>query len=239
MKRLGELLVERNAIQQADVDRALYIQRSAGGKLGALLLRTGAISEDVLLETLSDQLGATYLREDGELPENLDVYRFMVDSPIKLEWFLDHATVVWKNNGHLCCIAKDIRDSTLVETFNYFYPGEDITYHLAANHQIDRLLDAVRKERAMEDLFSGDDAKALREMAEEAPIAMPFWASIAYHKTCAAAPPIAHKKKNTRNRIEARAPCPRPCATIGPSAINIAMFIIRWNEPPCRNVCRI
>ncbi len=170
MKRLGELLVERNAIQQADVDRALYIQRTAGGKLGALLLRTGAISEDVLLETLSHQLGATYLRDDDELPENLDVYRCMADSEIKLEWFLDHATVVWQNNGHLCCIAKDIHDSALVETFNYFYPGESITYHLAANHQIDRLLDAVRKERAMEELFSGDDAKALREMAEEAPV---------------------------------------------------------------------
>ena len=170
MKRLGELLVERDAIQQADVDRALYIQRTAGGKLGALLLRTGAISEDVLLETLSHQLGATYLRDDGELPENLDVYRCMAGSKIKLEWFLDHATVVWQNNGKLCCIAKDIRDSALVETFNYFYPDENVEYHLAANHQIDRLLDAVRKERAMEDLFSGDDAKALREMAEEAPV---------------------------------------------------------------------
>jgi len=170
MKRLGELLVERGAIQQADLDRALYIQKTAGGRLGALLLRTGAISEDVLLATLSDQLGATYLRDGDELPDDLDVYRYMAESPIKLDWFLDHGTIIWEDAGKIGCIAKDIRDTALVETFNYFYPGEAIAYYLAANHQIDRLLDSIRKERAMEDLFSGDDAKALREMAEEAPV---------------------------------------------------------------------
>ena len=170
MKRLGELLVDRGAIQPADVDKALYIQRSAGGKLGALLVRTGAISEDLLLSTLSEQLGAVYLRDVADMPEQLDVYRFMAESQIKLDWFLDHATLLWEQNGNVCCTAKDIRDHALEETFNYFYPGEEITYYLAPNHQIDRVLDAVRKERAIEDLFSGDDAKALREMAEEAPV---------------------------------------------------------------------
>ena len=45
-----------------------------------------------------------------------------------------------------------------------------MTFCLAANHQIDRLLDFVRKERAIEHLYSGDSAKQLRELAEEAPI---------------------------------------------------------------------
>jgi len=170
MKRLGELLVDRGAIQPSDLEKALYIQRTAGGKLGALLVRTGAISEDVLLSTLSGQLGAEYLRDANEMPEQLDVYRFMSESPIKLDWFLDHATLLWEHAGAICCAARDIRDHALEETFNYFYPGEQITYFLAPNHQIDRMLDGVRKERAIEDLFSGDDAKALREMAEEAPV---------------------------------------------------------------------
>ena len=170
MKRLGEMLVERGAIQPADLEKALYIQKTAGGKLGALLVRTGAISEDVLLSTLSDQLGAVYLRDADDFPEQLDVYRAMAAAPIKLDWFLDHATLLWERDGAICCTAKDIRDHALEETFNYFYPGEDITYYLAPNHQIDRMLDGVRKERAIEDLFSGDDAKALREMAEEAPV---------------------------------------------------------------------
>ena len=170
MKSLAEMLVERGAVTAADLDKARHIQNTAGGKLGALLVGIGALSEDVLLQTLSEQLGVVYLRHADELPGNLDAYRFMAESPIKLEWFLDHSALLWRQDDALCCIARDIQDRALLETLNYFYPGESATFHLAADHQIDRLLDAVRKERAMETLFSGDDARQLRELAEEAPI---------------------------------------------------------------------
>ena len=169
-KRLDELLVERNDVQQADIDKALQIQRSVGGRLGTLLVRTGAISEDLLLQRLAEQQGAVYLRSAEELPDSLDVYQFMSESPIKLDWFLDHAVLMWKQEEALFCIARDILDHALLATLNYFYPGEPVTFCLAANHQIDRLLDFVKKERAIESLYSGDSAKQLREMAEEAPI---------------------------------------------------------------------
>ena len=168
--RIGELLVERGAVQADDVARALQIQQSVGGRLGALLVRTGALSEDVLLRTLSEQQGATYLRDADDLPENLEVYRFVAESPVKLEWFLDNGAVLWERDGALCCIARDIRDRALLEMLGYFHPGRAVTFHLAPNHQIDRLLDFVRKERAIETLFSDDNAKQLREMAEEAPV---------------------------------------------------------------------
>ena len=170
VKRLDELLVERNDVQQADIDKALQIQRSVGGRLGPLLVRTGAISEDVLLQRLAEQQGARHLRSAEDLPDSLDVYQFMSESPIKLDWFLDHAVLMWRRDEALCCIARDILDHALRATLNYFYPGEAVTYCLAANHQIDRLLDFVKKERAIENLYSGDSAKQLREMAEEAPI---------------------------------------------------------------------
>ena len=169
-KRLGELLVARKAVQPDDVARALQIQQSVGGKLGALLVRTGALSEDVLLRTLAEQQDAVYLRDATELPENPTVYRFLSESPIKLDWFLDHSALLWDRDGALCCIARDIQDRALLETLAYFYPGRRVTFYLAANHQIDRLLDFVRKERAIESLFSEDNAKQLREMAEEAPV---------------------------------------------------------------------
>ena len=170
-KRLDELLVERNDVQQADIDKALQIQRTVGGRLGPLLVRTGAISEDLLLRRLAEQQGARYLRSADELPDSLDVYQFMAESPIKLDWFLDHAVLMWKqDDGALCCIARDILDHSLRATLTYFYPRERVTFCLAANHHIDRLLDFVRKERAIEDLYSGDSARQLREMAEEAPI---------------------------------------------------------------------
>ena len=77
---------------------------------------------------------------------------------------------MWSVDGELCCIARDVLDHALLETLNYFYPGRTVGFFLAASHQIERLLDFVRKERAIESLYSGDSARHLREMAEEAPI---------------------------------------------------------------------
>ena len=169
-RRLGELLVARNDIQPADLERARQIQKSVGGRLGALLVRTGAISEDLLLQRLAEQQDAIYLRNAEDLPDSLEVYQFISKSPIKLEWFLDAEVLMWRRDGELCCIARDILDHALLETLNYFYPGRAVSFRLAAGHQIDRLLDFVRKERAIESLYSGDSARHLREMAEEAPI---------------------------------------------------------------------
>ena len=169
-KGLGELLVERNDIQQADVEKALQIQKSVGGRLGPLLVRIGAISEDLLLQRLAEQHGALYLRNTEDFPDSLEVYQFMSESPIKLEWFLDNAVLMWSRDDTLFCIARDILDHALLETLNYFHPGEPVTFCLAAGHQNDRLLDFIEKERAIENLYSGDSARQLREMAEEAPV---------------------------------------------------------------------
>ena len=169
-QRLGELLVARNDIQPADLERARQIQKSVGGRLGALLVRTGAISEDLLLQRLAEQRDAIYLRNAEDLPDSLEVYQFISKAPIKLEWFLDNAVLMWSRDEELCCIARDTTDHALLETLNYFYPGRTVSFCLAPGHQIDRLLDFVRKERAIESLYSGDSARHLREMAEEAPI---------------------------------------------------------------------
>ena len=171
MKSLGETLLAHGAIQSADLERARQIQKTVGGRIGALLVANGAVSEEVVLRTLAELHGAEYIASDGDLPDDLAVYRFLVASPIKLDWFLDSATLLWRDeNGVLCCLARDIEDRAVLETLGYFYPGEQVAFHVAANHHVDRLLDYMRKERAIAELFSGDNALLLREMAEEAPI---------------------------------------------------------------------
>ena len=171
-KALGEMLVESGTVAAADLERAQQIERNAGGNLGALLVSIGGISEDALLRHVSEHLGVVYLRGDHALPDHQAVYRCMAQCGIKLEWLLDNHVVLWREgeDDALRCLARDIQDRVLLETLGYFFPNEEVTFRLAANHQIDRLLDHVRKERAMESLFSGDDAKRLRELAEEAPI---------------------------------------------------------------------
>ncbi|HUK11197.1 MAG TPA: hypothetical protein VLX09_25250 [Stellaceae bacterium] len=62
---LGQMLVEDGIVSSEDLHRALAFQKSYGGRLGGILLRFGALSEDRLLATLSRQLGIPLLRADA------------------------------------------------------------------------------------------------------------------------------------------------------------------------------
>ena len=170
-RRLADLLVRRGDVQQADLDRVTQIRRSVGGRLSALLVRSGAISEDLLLDRQAELAGAVHLRDPDDLPDGADVHRFLAESPIRFDWFPDNAVLLWRRDRELHCLARDYAEHRILATVTYFYPGEPVRLCVAARHQIDRLLDLVKKEQAIEELYAGSgSARQLWEMAEEAPI---------------------------------------------------------------------
>ena len=61
-KRIGERLVEKGLITQAQLEAALLHQRSSREFLGAVLVQLGLISEEALLKELAAQYGLHYAR---------------------------------------------------------------------------------------------------------------------------------------------------------------------------------
>ncbi|MBS1859858.1 MAG: type II secretion system protein GspE, partial [Acidobacteria bacterium] len=57
IQRLGEILIERGKIEQADLERALELQQERGDKIGKTLVDMGLIAQRDMLSALSDQLG--------------------------------------------------------------------------------------------------------------------------------------------------------------------------------------
>ncbi len=55
-KRIGEVLLERGAISQAQLEAALFRQKQTKQKLGVVLVQQGLISEDQLAHTLAEAL---------------------------------------------------------------------------------------------------------------------------------------------------------------------------------------
>src|SRR5216684_1033712 len=55
--KLGDLLLKAKLITQEQLDAALKSQREEGGKLGEALVRIGAVHENDITETLSQQFG--------------------------------------------------------------------------------------------------------------------------------------------------------------------------------------
>lgn len=60
-KQLGELLLERKAITQEQLDAALKAQQSKGGLLGQILVSLGYTTEEMIAQALTAQYGFPYL----------------------------------------------------------------------------------------------------------------------------------------------------------------------------------
>src|SRR5712691_8785158 len=58
---LGQMLLARGLLSAVDLERGLAFQTRFGGRLGAVLIRIGALPESELLSVLSEQLGLPIL----------------------------------------------------------------------------------------------------------------------------------------------------------------------------------
>ena len=60
-KQLGELLLERDIINQAQLDKALKFQKENGGLIGQILVALGFAKEEEIAQSLTVQYGFPYL----------------------------------------------------------------------------------------------------------------------------------------------------------------------------------
>lgn len=59
--RIGDLLIAHKVISQEQLNAALADQKKSGRKLGRVLIENGFITEDQLLQFLSQQLNIPYI----------------------------------------------------------------------------------------------------------------------------------------------------------------------------------
>ncbi len=64
-KRIGEILVERGKLDQANLDRALRLQGESGERLGALLVTLGLCAQRDVAEALASQLALPLVDPNG------------------------------------------------------------------------------------------------------------------------------------------------------------------------------
>jgi general secretion pathway protein E len=166
--RLGEMLVVKGVISEEDVQTALGVQRQAGGRLGNILIRMGCISEDMVLRTLSEQLGYSCLGA-ADMPAALDLFQCIRALPVRIEWWIDNEVLLWEVDGQLQLTARDPMGSHLRDLLAYIFPSRQICIWLARSQDIDTLVDQVRRESAVTDLFSNQQ-QSLQSLIEEAPV---------------------------------------------------------------------
>ena len=165
---LATLLLERGLIAPADLEKALAFQRQFGGRLGSVLVRIGALSEDTLLPVLGEQLGMPIL-----LPESVPLQGTVMTTLIRAaglstEWFIDQELAIWEgSDATLICAARNPISHYLQETIAVAFPQLKPVWHLARSQDLDNLLKLLQDDRQES---AGDDVAHLRELAEEAPV---------------------------------------------------------------------
>jgi hypothetical protein len=60
-KQIGELLLERNVIDQHQLKKAIDVKKEKGGLLGSILVSLGYASEEQIAQALTTQFGFPYL----------------------------------------------------------------------------------------------------------------------------------------------------------------------------------
>jgi general secretion pathway protein E len=170
LQRIGDLLVERGIIGPPDVAKALAFQQQFGGRLGSILVRLGALSEESLLPVLAAQLGIPVLAGDEWPADAAAIAAPTSASGLAPAWWVDHGVVAWTTaEGATIVVARDPLDPAVNELLARRLAAFDWSWRLARTQDLDRLVDLLgRGSRQADD--GDDDVSHLRELAEEAPV---------------------------------------------------------------------
>ena len=167
---LGELLLDAGLLGVPDLERGLLLQQKMGGRLGSVLMRIGAVSEDNLLQVLSRQLGLPVMGADVPAPDEDAMRLTALQAPTGIDWLLDQQVLVWPGEGNdVLCAARDPLLPSLREAMRHAFPGRRVHWCLCRAQDLERMLDGLAH-HARSDEWSGGDEQQLRAMAEEAPV---------------------------------------------------------------------
>ncbi|MAR11757.1 MAG: type II secretion system protein [Blastopirellula sp.] len=168
---IGQLLIEEELVSAEDLDKALHLSSISGGRVGAALVRIGAISEENLLSMLARQLELTILKLD-DIPDAQSLHQTIVKSRINLDWFLAREALIWESAAmQVSCIATDPVNHEIREVLIRNFPDTQLIFYLVSNYTFEQISSQVLLEANVDSIVrSSDDTIYLREIAEEAPV---------------------------------------------------------------------
>ncbi len=170
---IGQLLLQRGFLSEADLERGLEFQAQFGGRIGTVLVRIGALAETNLLSALSEQLGLAIIAADAIPTDPRQMLAAIERTAQPVEWWLDQEALVWEQEpgGPIICIARDPLLPSLNEAVELGFSEHQVVHWcLVLNQDLDRALDMVEQELKLDRRSVSEEVSHLRELAEEAPI---------------------------------------------------------------------
>lgn len=166
IRLLGEILIQNNICQETDIEVALSFQKDIGGKIGTVLLNSGVISENQLLETLSEQLGV-------ELYSSLERDDYAIIDIPKIPNLFFNTNKVYPFDEDKESIYLAVEDIFLIDIFSFveLQTKKTIKPYLLSSEEIRQFENQYEMDNS-QDVFDVDDDEVdrLKELASEAPV---------------------------------------------------------------------
>jgi general secretion pathway protein E len=161
---IGQLLLARGLIRPPDLERALAWPRQPGERIGAVLVRLGALSEDNLFTALEAQNGLTQVGAADVAPQAVDAaLQALRWRPTRLA---DLQTLVWHDEAQALHAAAE--DPLQAERRESVEAAADapVVWHYMRARELELALARVRRDGAAQRI----EADHWREMAEDGPV---------------------------------------------------------------------
>ncbi|MCM1157075.1 MAG: Flp pilus assembly complex ATPase component TadA [Bacteroidales bacterium] len=179
--RMGDLLVAAGAITDEELQQALTIQKEKGQKLGQTLLEEGFISRELLIATLTQQLGVEYIELRGCKLDD-DVLK-LIPEDVVMKYKVIPLGYDENNPNVLRVAMADPMDIIAVDDLGIitgsqietlFAMEDDVTETIGkyyGNHQAMEAAEAYRKERE-QDMLSQAEEDEYNADIENSPIVL-------------------------------------------------------------------
>lgn len=142
MPRLGVLLVRAGAVSEESVHRALAVQGFTGGRIGTLLLEKGAVAEDDVGRALAEQHGCTYVPWSA-----LGAVPVPVVAALPAKFAIRHSAVpVEVGEGFVRVVLRDPSNLRILDEL-FFVTGKKIIPAVAPEVRIYQALERCYGER--------------------------------------------------------------------------------------------
>lgn len=174
VEQLGTLLVRRGLITPEVLDAAVAEQQRNGRPLGRVLIDRGAISEADLVRALAEQVGLEFV-DLAERSVDPSVATVVPESlarryqALPIGWRDDGKLMVAFADPSNVFAIDDIRALTGAEIHTVVSPPAQVRAAIDRLHRLDREVEGMAQEAA-DELDGGDDVTALTEVVEDAPI---------------------------------------------------------------------
>ncbi len=156
-------------MSRADLERALTTQEVTSGRIGRLLVRMGALSEDALLPPLADHLGVSLLSEEELRSQAANILQTVEVLGLSRTWLADQGLAVFESaDGVIHCATAQPQSAFLREVLAAQVTGHVQQWHLIRSRDEEWIATLLRPEA--QGRPTSDQTALLREMAEEAPV---------------------------------------------------------------------